>query len=220
MLKSNILSVWKPPGITSFDVIREIKNINKNILKVGHCGTLDPFAEGVLLVCIENEVKKAKDYMELPKTYVANIIFGSETDTLDNTGEILKVDKNIKITTCKIESALKYFRNNYIQSPPYYSAKKINGIKMYKLARKNIFIRLKGSQVNIHKLKILDYKKNKLKLHIECGSGTYIRSLARDIAYKLKTYAYVDKLVRTNIGIYNECNSINLKDISNYVTCS
>ena len=220
MLKSKILSIWKPPGITSFDVIRQIKNINKDISKVGHCGTLDPFAEGVLIVCIEDEVKNVKEYMSLPKTYIADIVFGVETDTLDKTGNIFKVDKNRNITIDQIESVLKYFKKHYVQSPPYYSAKKINGVKMYKLARQNIFIRLKGSEVDIYKLKILDLKKNKLKLHIECGAGTYVRSLARDIAYKLNTYAYVEKLVRTNIGLYCENNSINFEDIPSYVTYS
>jgi len=214
MIKSHVLSVWKPPGITSFDVIRKIKHKNKAISKAGHCGTLDPFAEGILIVCLDNEVKKVKKYMDLPKTYIAEIIFGFETDTLDNTGTVIKTDNSkINISKDKIANVLKKFKNKYIQSPPYYSAKKINGIKMYKLARKNIFIRLKGNLVNVYNLKILHYTNNTLKLHIECGAGTYIRSLARDIAYKLKTYAYVDKLVRTEIGLYNQNNSINMDDI-------
>ena len=214
MINSHVLSVWKPSGITSFDVIRKIKHKNKTISKAGHCGTLDPFAEGILIVCLEDQVKKVKEYMNLPKTYVAEIIFGLETDTLDCTGTVIKTDDSkINISNKMIENVLKKFKNKYIQSPPYYSAKKINGIKMYKLARKDIFIRLKGSLVNVYNLKVLHCKNNILNLHIECGSGTYIRSLARDIAYQLKTYAYVNKLVRTEIGLYNQNNSINIEDI-------
>ena len=215
MNKSSVISVWKPPGITSYDVIRSIKRFHGNISKIGHCGTLDPFAEGILIICTGDESKNASKYVDLPKTYIAEIIFGSETDTLDSTGSVIKADHNkCKITIKDVESALSKFSKSYIQSPPYYSAKKINGVKMYKLARNQIFIRLKGVEVDIYDLSIINYSDMQLKIKIKCGAGTYVRSLARDIAYELNTFAYVDKLVRMKVGNYEEKNSITFKDIN------
>jgi len=213
MIKNSIYSIWKPEGISSYDVIREIKK-NNNTIKLGHCGTLDPFAEGILIVCSGKELKNVSNYMSLTKTYIAEILFGSETDTLDPTGKVIKnVDINPIITKNHVEAIMNTFKKSYLQSPPYYSAKKINGIRMYKYARKNIFIKPKGSKVNIKSYKIIDLNDNCLILEVSCGSGMYVRSLARDIAYSLNTYAYVNKLTRIKVGTYNKNNSINFNEI-------
>ena len=208
-----IYPIWKPEGISSYDVIREMKKTD-NKIKLGHCGTLDPFAEGILIICSGIELKNVTNYMSLTKTYKTEILFGSETDTLDPTGKVIKsIDNNPKITLTNIRKIMNTFKDNYIQSPPYFSAKKINGVRMYKYARQNIFIRPKGTKVIIYSYKIIDCTNRCLKLEISCGPGMYVRSLARDIAYELNTYAYVNKLIRTKIGKFNKNNSINFKNI-------
>ena len=151
-----IYPIWKPEGISSYDVIREMKKNSTNI-KFGHCGTLDPFAEGILIICSGKELKNVSSYMSLQKTYVTEIIFGCETDTLDPTGKIIKnIDVNPVFSISDIEEILNTFKNHYLQSPPYFSAKKINGVRMYKFARQNIFIKPKGNKVNILSYRIID----------------------------------------------------------------
>ncbi len=200
-------NIWKPKGMSSFDVIRYLKNKHDINNKIGHCGTLDPFAEGILIVCVGDDIEKFQKIKKLNKIYEAEIKFGEETDTLDCTGDIIKhktFDK--KITKKIIKNTLDTFIGTYYQTPPYYSAKKINGIRLYSLARKGIFIRLKKNKVNIFNIKLLEYSKSKIKILIECSTGTYIRSLAKDIAFKLNTFGYVESLVRTNIGSINKSN--------------
>ena len=210
---NKVLAVWKPTNISSFDVIRKIKSYNKS-LKIGHCGTLDPFAEGVLIICIGSFTKKVDHYMSQSKRYVASIIFGKETDTLDLTGSFIKSTiPQKRISLNDIESIMHSFVGKIPQIPPYFSAKKINNIKMYEFARNDIFIRAKPVDVNIQNIKILDFCDNLLTLDIKCSKGTYIRSLARDIAYSLDTYGYLNSLVRTSVGDFNEKNSIKFKDL-------
>ena len=214
MKNSNIYSIWKPRGITSYDVIRKIKKNYNSLGKIGHCGTLDPFAEGILLICTGEKVKETSKYMNLSKTYIANIIFGIETDTLDSTGSKYKKSLNTpSILLSQLSKTLKKFKGTFLQSPPYFSAKKINGIRMYELARKKIFIKPKGSTVNIESINLINFENNLLTLEIKCGAGMYVRSLARDIAYDLNTYAYVDTLKRVKVGNYDANNSILYKDI-------
>ena len=213
---NKLLSIWKPIGLSSYDIIREIKHYIPKNIKIGHCGTLDPFANGILLVCYGENIKNIANYFSLEKTYEAEILLGNETDTLDNTGKIIKSDsKKISLTKTKIQKVLNNFKGTYQQTPPYFSAKKINGIRLYKLARRDIFIRLKGISVNINDIKLLSFDVNKIKLLIKCDTGTYIRSLAKDVAYTLNTFGYLNKLTRTAIGCYNESNSILYEDINN-----
>ena len=212
-----IIPIWKPINFSSYDVVRYVKKYIKNE-KIGHCGTLDPFAEGVLVLCVGSSTKKVSQIMEFKKKYKTTIILGEETDTLDLTGKIIKKNpKQILLDRKKVETVIESFIGNYKQIPPYYSAKKINGVKMYDLARKNIFIKRRPSIVKIYNIKLNSLDFNKLNLTIECGKGTYIRSLTRDIAYRLKTYGYVYDLIRTNVGIYTQENSININEIENVI---
>ena len=209
-----IIPVWKPVGLSSFDVIRRVKQINPS-LKVGHCGTLDPFAEGVLILCTGKLTKNSLDYVNLDKTYRSTFIFGEETDTLDKTGIIIKKsNNNYMLVEDDVCATIKNFVGDILQSPPAFSAKKIFGVKMYDLARKNIFIKRKKTPISIYDIKLKDIKNNKLDLEINCGKGTYIRSLARDIAYSLNTYAYVETLQRISIGEYDKDNSIKYKELN------
>ena len=214
-MDNQVLSVWKDPGMTSYDVVNLIKK-KKNISKVGHCGTLDPFARGVLLICTGNETKNINNFMDLDKEYVADISFGYETDTLDNTGMIIKQKANCNNTeVCKnkIEEILNGFIGYSKQVPPYFSALKFKGIPLYKYARKGVFIRKKARSVFIENLNLLEVKNNNIKIHIKCGKGTYIRSLARDIAYKMNTYGHLSGLSRVSLGPYNKDNSIRVDEI-------
>jgi len=149
----DLIPVWKPINMTSYDVIRKIQSINSKI-KVGHCGTLDPFASGVLLLCIGKNTKNISKFMSLNKVYHATINLNEETDTLDLTGKIIRKNNNsIKITKKKIEkSMLDLTGINTSQIPPYFSAKKFHGLKMYEYARNDIFIRRKASLVDIHSI--------------------------------------------------------------------
>ena len=208
-----VVPVWKPKDITSYDVVRKIKSIYKNV-KVGHCGTLDPFAEGIVIICTGDYTKNTLNYMNFDKTYIAEISIGNETDTLDNTGKVIKVsDKKLKLDRDIILEVL----NNYIgeinQIPPYFSAKKVCGIKMYDLARKDIFIRTKPFKVTINNIKLLKFNDTSIKIKVNCNKGTYIRSLARDICYDLGTYGYLSNLERSSIGVYTKENSILYKKL-------
>ena len=212
-----IISIWKPVDITSYDVIRKIKNIIKSS-KIGHCGTLDPFAEGVLVVCIGQSTKRVDEIMNCEKIYDTTIAFGAETDTLDLTGDVIKSNnKNLELSEDAIHKVISKFVGKYEQVPPYYSAKKICGVKMYKLARKNIFIRRKPTEVNIHEIALNNWSNNHITLRIKCGKGTYIRSLCRDISYSLNTYGYVKDLKRVQVGGYTKENSITLDKINDVI---
>ena len=190
-----IISIWKPENITSYDVIRKIKFFDSS-LKIGHCGTLDPFASGILLICIGSNTKNISEYMNLQKTYEATIKLNIETDTLDHTGQITNIKSN-PITV----------NENDI--------KKFYGIKMYEFARKDIFIRRKPSIVSIDSIKLVEFSNNFIKIKVKCGKGVYIRSIARDLANCLNTFGHLTELVRTDIGEYNFSNSHNIEDLKN-----
>ncbi len=213
MINDTVIPVWKEPGLTSYDVVDKIKQYNKNI-KVGHCGTLDPFAEGILIICKGESIKKIESFMSLPKEYNATIKLGFETDTLDKTGEIIKSDNNIPLLDIdKIKSVLKMFIGEQYQTPPYFSALKFKGKSLYKYARKGIFIRKRPRKIFISDINFIDYKNNELSIYVKCSKGTYIRSLSKDIALSLNTYGYLSKLTRTAIGPYNKGNSYKLDSL-------
>ena len=213
---NKLLPIWKPADITSYDVIRKIQSYNKNI-KLGHCGTLDPFASGVLLVCSGKNTKNISKYMSLRKVYQATIKLHEETDTLDYTGEVIKYKKEkVFISKADIEkSKNKLIGENVLQIPPYYSAKKFHGLKMYQYARNNIFIRRKPNMVNIYSIDILDFSNEYIKINIECGKGVYIRSIARDLAINLKTFGYLQELTRIKIGDYQYSNCVKYEELKN-----
>ena len=209
---NNVISVWKPPNITSFDVLRYIKTIVKN-KKIGHCGTLDPFAEGVLVVCFDEYTKEISTIMDEVKKYKAQIYLGAETDTLDVDGKIIRKNNSYDFNIKDILLKLRSFEGNIWQIPPYFSAKKIHGVRMYKLARNDIFIKRKPVLVTIQNIDLIKLENNILSINVTCSKGTYIRSLARDIAYSLNTYGYLKTLERFQLGPFNKENSIKFKDL-------
>ena len=212
MMNNQILSIWKEIGMTSYDVVNIVKKKSKDS-KVGHCGTLDPFADGVILICTGDETKNINNFMDLKKEYIADIVFGCETDTLDNTGSVIKKKEYSVFNKDKITDILNQFIGKSEQIPPYFSALKFKGKPLYKYARKDIFIRKKPRMISIDDIKLLKIKKEMIQIYVKCGKGTYMRSLARDIACKLGTYGYLNSLSRVSLGPYNKDNSLRIDEI-------
>ena len=188
----------KPKNITSFDVIQKLRRI-LNIKKIGHSGTLDPFATGILAVAL-GEATKSIHYFNPTKVYAFNIVFGESKDTDDITGKTVN-RSNIIPTLEEIDQCLKKFIGKLSQVPPKYSAVKVNGKRAYKLARNNEKFELKAKKVSIKSLECLGTKNSKeYCFKMECSSGTYVRSIARDLGKMLGTFAYVSELRRIKIG--------------------
>ena len=212
MKNKGIIPINKPESWTSFDVVNKIKYAVKP-LKVGHLGTLDPMATGVLLVTIGKATKLFDLMQEKEKTYVATFKFGFETDTLDATGEIInKCD--VLPTKQQIIDILPKFIGKISQIPPKYSAKSVNGRRAYDMARKGVEFELKPKIVDINNIILLDFTNNELKLEITCGSGTYIRAIGRDIAKELNTFATMTSLVRTKVGSFSLDKCKNITEIT------
>lgn len=211
MINKGIIAINKPKDWTSFDVVNKIKHILK-IKRVGHLGTLDPMATGVLLVTVGKATKLFDYFQNKKKTYLAKFEFGYETDTLDITGKIIK-ETDILPSIDDIKKSINEFIGEIEQVPPKYSAKNINGKRAYQLARNNEEFELKPKLVKIYDIKIIDYSNNILSVVISCGSGTYIRSICRDLAMKLNSYATMIELVRADVGGINLKNCVNIQEL-------
>lgn len=200
---NGILPVYKPVGMTSYDVIREFKRQVKPVDKVGHGGTLDPFAEGVLLLLLGSATKKMNELSALPKTYTATAKLGASSDTLDNTGEIRKQKLEIRtLDEVQIREVAKKFVGTIEQEIPDYSATKINGVPRYKLARSGQEMERKSKRVMIYELRIMNYVGDMVTFEARVSSGTYIRQLSYDLFKSLGIESYLEKLVRVSIGEY------------------
>lgn len=210
-----IIVVNKPKGITSFDVIRKLKKILKT-KKIGHTGTLDPLATGIMLVCVGKATKLASDLEAKDKIYIADFDIGYATDTYDIEGK--KVAENtIEISKENLEQSIKKFIGNIKQVPPMYSAIKIDGNKLYHLARKGIEVERPKRDVTIEYINLLDFKDNKVKIETKVSKGCYIRSLVYDIGQDLGTYATMTALQRKQVGDYSLENSYSLEQIEKMV---
>ena len=206
-----MIVVNKPKGITSFDVIRKLKKILKT-KKIGHTGTLDPLATGVMLVCVGRATKLASDLEAKDKVYIADFDIGYATDTYDIEGK--KIAENIiEVSKENLEQSIKKFIGNIKQVPPMYSAIKIDGNKLYHLARKGIEIERPERDVTIEYINLLDFKDNKVKIETKVSKGCYIRSLIYDIGQDLGTYATMTALQRKQVGDYSLENSYSLEQI-------
>ena len=206
-----IILVNKPKGISSFDVIRKLKKILKT-KKIGHTGTLDPLATGLMLICVGKATKLASDLEAKNKVYLADFEIGYATDTYDIEGK--KIAENlIEISKDNLELSLKKFIGDIKQVPPMYSAIKIDGNKLYHLARKGIEIERPERDVTIEYINLLDFKDNKAKIETKVSKGCYIRSLIYDIGLDLGTYATMTELQRINVGEYSLTNSYTLEQM-------
>lgn len=200
---SGFLLIDKPAGMTSHDVIDRLRRIT-GIRKIGHAGTLDPFATGLLIVAVErNATKRLGELLKLDKTYEAVAVLGATSDTQDRTGTITKIPDIVAPDENAVRKALANHTGDLSQTPPMYSAKKINGKKLYELARKGEEVARKPVPVTIHRLTLDSYLFPKLAFTVSCTSGTYIRTLAHDIGLALNTSAYLEELRRTSISRYD-----------------
>lgn len=210
---NGIINVYKPEGITSFDVVRVIKKV-ANTSKVGHTGTLDPLAKGVLPICIGKGTKLVDYIMEGNKVYKAQLKLGEITDTYDREGKILESKSYSKLTEKKIIEVMSSFKKQYDQIPPMYSALKVNGQRLYDLARKGIEVERKGRPVTIYEVEILNIDIPFVDFRVKCSKGTYIRSICYDIGEELGCGAYMTKLEREASGAFNIENSIKLENLT------
>ncbi len=209
------LAVYKPKGPSSNQYLNRIRSL-LNTKKIGHAGTLDPLASGVLVIGIGRvATKQLNSIIKTDKEYIAEIKFGQVSTTMDEEGEKeIKVEKKPgDFDLNKIKKALKDFIGEIKQKPPKYSALKINGQSAYKLARKGEQFDLKERKVNIYSLEILKYEWPYLILKVHCGSGVYVRSLAHDLGSKLHVGAYLSNLERTRVGEFKSEDSISLEDL-------
>lgn len=208
-----LLNIYKPKGITSHDVVDKVRRITKE-RRVGHSGTLDPFAEGVLVVAVSREsTKQLQKLLKSDKEYIALIELGKESTTGDPEGKITIIKEKINISKKDIEKVLPKFTGEIEQTPPIYSAIKIKGVPSYKLARKGKAVNLKKRKVTIHSIEILSFNSPFLELKITSSSGTYIRTLSKDIGEELGVGGYVKELKRTRVGAYSIEDSKTLKEI-------
>lgn len=215
---NEIILIDKPKNWTSFDVVAKIRSGLKTQgfgrVKVGHAGTLDPFATGLLIVLLGEATKKQSEFMKLDKEYEAVLELGKISTTGDPEGEISQfINTKYQIPNkAQISEVLKQFLGEIEQVPPKYSAIKIQGKRAYELARKNIDFEIKPRKVTIHNLEVIKYAYPSLELKIKCSSGTYIRTLAEDIGKTLGTGAFLTDLKRTKIGVHELKNAVSAQE--------
>ena len=214
-----IIIINKTKGCTSHDIVYKIKKmLNK---KVGHTGTLDPMAEGVLPILIGKGTQLSKYLINHDKKYIVELQLGIKTDTADSEGKIIeeKTVNKTKLSKENITNVLQTFIGKQEQIPPIYSAIKVNGKKLYEYARKGQEVELKPRQIEIYDIKLIDYSmdEKQIKFEVFCGKGTYIRSLCEDIATKFETFGYMKSLKRTQVGNFKIDNSITIEELKNLI---
>lgn len=213
---SGFICLNKPAGMSSAAAVSKVKRATG--MACGHMGTLDPMAEGVLPVAVGNAARLFQYLLEKEKTYCAVFRFGVETDTLDATGTILREGLPVP-TAAAIESVLPEFIGSIEQMPPAYSAKSVNGVRAYMLARQGKEVQLKAKTVRINEFSLAGGGGDSFEFVIRCGGGTYVRSLGRDLAAKLDTCASMTKLVREKSGYFTLENSIGLDGLADWHAC-
>ena len=209
-----ILNINKPAGWTSFDVVKKIRSITKE-KKVGHGGTLDPFAEGVLIIATGKDTKNLSEFIDEQKQYRACLKLGELTDTYDIDGKTVKKMEVPYLSKGTIKKVLNSFIGYNYQIPPMYSAKRVNGKRLYELARKNITIERKPNKVRIYSISLITFGDDFISFKVSCSKGTYIRVLGKEIAEKLGTVGHIKTLVRTHVGAYDISNAETIDNFYN-----
>ena len=217
-----IILINKEKKYTSHDVVAKVKKILK--VKVGHTGTLDPNATGILPLLLGNATKISKYLINHNKEYIAELKLGVKTDTADGEGKVI-AEKQVNLEEIfenineSIQQILNSFVGKTLQKPPMYSAIKVNGKKLYEYARKNEKVEVKSRQIEIYKMELIkfDLKENVIKFKVRCSKGTYIRTLCEDIAEKLNTYGYMKELQRTEVGDFKIENAITIGELEELV---
>lgn len=209
-----VLNVNKPAGVTSRDVVNTIQRIVRP-LKLGHAGTLDPMATGVLLICLGKATRLIPILQSSPKTYVAEFTLGQTSNTDDSTGDVQSTEwSDAPISRESLETALSSFVGDIQQVPPQFSAVKVNGQRAYAKARQGEELELRAKTVTVHDICVAAYEWPVVTLTIRCGSGTYIRSIARDLGQKLGCGGLMSSLQRTRIGQFSVAAAINADDVT------
>lgn len=209
---NGVLVVDKPKGITSFDVVREVRRALK-AKKVGHTGTLDPMATGVLPICIGDGTKIAQFITEATKAYDATVKLGSTTDTLDAEGKVLETKPVPPLTRELLEAAFEKFRGTFAQTPPMYSAVKIGGKRLYELARAGEEVERAARQVTVHELTLRDFSADEIQLSVHCSKGFFVRTLAAELGEALGCGAHLCALRRTQSGPFLLAQAIPLAEV-------
>ncbi len=229
-LKSNtdfqqgeIILIDKPLEWTSFNVVNKIRllicrHVQYKKIKVGHAGTLDPLASGLLLICTGKSTKKVTELQQLDKEYITTIKLGEKTPSYDKETEVIETKKTDHLSTEKIEEVLTHFQGTILQKPPRYSAKWINGERAYTLARKGEDVKLMPKEVTIKKISLTECNLPYITIYIKCSKGTYIRSIARDIGELLETGAHISALQRTAIGNFNIKDALTIESFENIMS--
>ena len=217
-VSGTLLLIDKPLEWTSFDIVKKVRNLIKKKLqikkiKVGHTGTLDPLATGLLIVCTGKFTKRIEEIQGQEKTYTGQFTLGATTLSFDRETKVNHTFDTSHITKQLLEKVAKQFVGEIKQIPPVFSAIKQNGKRLYDFARKNEEVKIKERKVMVHSFKIIDINLPKVSFKISCGKGTYIRSIANDFGRALNSGAYLSKLCRTKIGGYNLKDAFSLNDV-------
>ena len=210
--QDSIVNLFKPVGPTSFDMVCSVRKI-LGVKKAGHIGTLDPAAEGVLPICLNRSTRIIQFLSPLQKTYRATLELGSETDTQDATGRKISTKDPSLVNETKIKQVFQTFLGEKDQIPPMYSAKKKNGIPLYKLARNGINIARDPVKITVYSIDFIKKEENQVLFEVRCSAGTYIRTLSHDIGKKLGCYAHMVRLTRTKVGLFGLGRTLTLEEL-------
>ncbi|MBO5921351.1 MAG: tRNA pseudouridine(55) synthase TruB [Bacteroidaceae bacterium] len=217
-----IIPVYKPYTWTSFQIVNKVRyHLSKKYgikrFKVGHAGTLDPLATGVLLLCTGKATKRIEELQKHTKEYEAEITLGATTPSYDMEHPVDATFPYEHITREMVEDTLKQFIGDIAQRPPLFSACKVDGKRAYDLARKGSDMQLEPKQIRIDNIELLEYELPKIRIRVTCGKGTYIRSLARDIGEALESGAYLSELTRTRVGEFKLTDCIKIEAIQEWI---
>lgn len=207
-----VLLINKEEGYSSFDIVRKIKKF-LNTKKVGHCGTLDPLAKGLLVVTVGKALKISRFLESDEKEYIATIKLGERTETLDREGAVIESRGIVNFTKEDIEKVFSSLLGKIKQKPPIYSALSVNGKRLYQYARENVEVEIKEREIEIKELELIDFGKDIIKYRVVCSKGTYVRVLCETIANKLNNIGYMIDLVRTRVGKLDLGNAYTLDEI-------
>lgn len=207
-----ILVVDKPAGITSAGVTARLKRLLKP-QKIGHTGTLDPFATGVLAICLNEATRAADQFLNLNKVYLATIRFGEETDTLDRTGNVVRVS-DVRFSEDALRNTIASFQGHCVQKAPRFSAVRVGGRRLYELSRKGIEVERPDREVCIHSISLQSFEWPEAVIEVSCSKGTYIRQLVADMGEKLGSGAHVAALNRTSVGSFHMADTVGLEEFA------
>ncbi len=200
-MAEGVLLIDKPTGLTSHDVVARVrKRLAQR--RVGHTGTLDPFASGLMVLCVGRATRLARFFSATTKTYIAAVHFGYSTDTYDRTGQPVGEIRDVAPELSELESGLASFQGRQTQVPPVYSAKKMGGTRLHRLARQGIAVTPPPVEVEFHAIELLELDGPRARIEVSVSSGTYIRSLAQDLGHRLGTGAHLAELRRTRVGSF------------------